>query len=118
MELSWTNPIGIYKTELLAAYSGIDDRVKRLVQFVKYWAKTRKLSDTRHGGMGSFAWSLTCIYFLISVAQPPVLPNLQNTTSAPQYFEGFNVAFSRNIAGSYHSSNQKVCRLNRALINW
>jgi terminal uridylyltransferase len=106
--LSWSNPIGVYKTELLAAYSGIDERVKRLVQFVKYWAKVRKLSNTRQGGMGSFAWSLTCIYFLMSVALPPILPNLQKTNVTPAYFQGFNVAFSKDMAGSYRSGNEKV----------
>jgi DNA polymerase sigma len=108
IELSWSNPIGIYKTELLAAYSGIDDRVKPLVQFVKYWAKARKLSNTRQGGMGSFAWSLTCIYFLSNGARPPVLPNLQNTNVPPEYFQGLNVSFSKDIARSFSSSNEKI----------
>jgi len=82
--------------------------VKRLVQFVKHWAKVRKLSNTRQGGMGSFAWSLMCIYFLITIVQPSVLPNLQNANAAPEYFQGYSVAFSKGDAGSYRSRNEEV----------
>jgi len=108
VELSWSNPIGIYKTELLAAYSGIDGRLKSLVQFVKHWAKARKLSNTQQGGMGSFAWSLMCIYFLIKGTHPPVLPSLQNGTFAPEYIQGINVGYSKNLALIYRSDNKEV----------
>jgi len=80
VEISWNNEIGIQKTELLAAYSHTDTRVRQLVMFIKYWAKRRRLSTTTpgHGGMGSFAWSLLCIYFLMKGTHPPVLQNLHS----------------------------------------
>jgi Nucleotidyltransferase domain len=108
-ELSWDNSIGIYKTELLVAYSAIDPRVKNLARFVKHWAKARALTNTRLGGMGSFAWSLTCIYFLIKVTQPAVLPNLQaNSSSSPEYAKGCNVAFDKSPSTTFKSTNSKV----------
>jgi DNA polymerase sigma len=111
IELSWSNPIGIYKTELLAEYSRIDDRVRKLVLFVKHWSKARNLSNTRRGGMGSFAWSLICICFLMKVTEPPVVPNLQALAVTTHYFQGYNVAFSKDIGGpNLWSTNAKVCQ--------
>lgn len=99
VEISWNNQLGIYKTDLLAAYSKIDPRVCPFVLFVKHWSKVRKLRDTRNGGLGSYAWCLMCIYFLMKVAKPPVVPNLQSQ-AITGYSKGCDVSFTTNIAFS------------------
>jgi hypothetical protein len=104
--------IGIYKTALLAAYSNTDRRVRPFVIFVKYWSKMRKVADTRQGGLGSFAWCLLCIYFLMKVADPPVVPNLQAIARERKYCQGYDVGFSKEVVMSNNwSSNGKVCIL-------
>lgn len=78
MDISWSNAIGIEKTNILFSYSAVDYRVKPFVLFIKYWSKRNGLTDTRHGGVGSFAWCLLCIYFLMTVVRPPIVPTPQS----------------------------------------
>ena len=107
VDISWSNSIGIYKTALLSAYSNVDRRVRPLVLFVKHWSKTRKVADTRRGGMGSFAWCLLCIYFLMKVAKPPIVPNLQSMATERKYFQGCDVSFATDVKD--WGTNTKVC---------
>lgn len=75
----------------------------------------RNLGDTRRGGMGSFAWCLLCIYFLMKVAKPPVVPNLQSMATERKYFQGCAVGFSKDVVMSNNwSVNKKVCLLHPA----
>jgi terminal uridylyltransferase len=109
VDMSWGNTIGIHKTALLAAYSNVDRRVRPLVLFVKHWSKMRGISDTRRGGMGSFAWCLLCIYFLMKVAKPPVVPNLQLMATERKYIQGYDVGFYKDIQfSSKWSKNTEV----------
>ena len=128
VDISWGNSIGIYKTGLLSAYSNVDPRVRLVVLFVKYWSKMRQLTDTRRGGMGSFAWCLLCIHFLMKVANPPVVPNLQAMPRAEKDIQGCDVGFSKAITVSDKwSRNTEVClsegcsnrcQFCRPLANW
>jgi terminal uridylyltransferase len=111
VDISWSNAIGIHKTALLAAYSNVDPRVRPFVLFVKHWSKRRNVSDTRRGGMGSFAWCLLCIYFLMKAAKPPVVPNLQAMATERKYFQGFDVSFSKDAVVSNHWSKNKKVRV-------
>ena len=111
VDMSWGNTIGIHKTALLAAYSNVDRRVRPLVLSVKHWSKMRGISDTRRGGMGSFAWCLLCIYFLMKVAKPPVVPtrNLQLMATEHKYIQGYDVGFYKDIQFSSNwSKNTEV----------
>jgi len=109
VDISWNNTIGIHKTALLAAYSNTDRRVRPFVIFVKYWSKMRKVADTRQGGLGSFAWCLLCIYFLMKVAEPPVVPNLQAIAREMEYCQGYDVGFSKEVVMSNNwSPNRKT----------
>lgn len=109
VDMSWGNTIGIHKTALLAAYSNTDRRVRPLVLFVKHWSKMRRISDTRRGGMGSFAWCLICIYFLMKVTKPPVVPNLQLMATGRKVIQGYDVGFSEDVLFSSNwSTNTKV----------
>ena len=88
----------------------------------------RKLTDTRRGGMGSFAWCLLCIHFLMKVAKPAVVPNLQAMSGDEKYIQGCDVGFSTAITISDNwSRNTEVflsegCanrgRFCRRLANW
>ena len=72
----------------------------------------RKLTDTRFGGMGAFAWCLLCIYFLMKVARPPIVPNLQAMSRDHKYVQGCDVGFSKDIKMSDNwSRNTEVCLL-------
>jgi DNA polymerase sigma len=110
VEISWKNDVGIYKTELLAAYSRVDSRVKSLVVFIKYWSKRRGLTNTTpgQGGMGSFAWSLLCIYFLMKATTPQVVPNLQAMATTRRSFQEYDISFEQDPARLWTSSNVKV----------
>lgn len=115
VEISWSNPIGIYKTALLAAYSNVDTRVRPFVLFIKYWSKARKLTDTRQGGMGSFAWCLLCIYFLMKVTKPSVVPNLQSIAKETKYMYGYDVSFSKDVVISDNWSRSTKVRIHLTL---
>jgi DNA polymerase sigma len=108
VDISWSNSIGIYKTALLSAYSNVDPRVRPFVLFIKHWSKARNVGDTRRGGMGSYAWCLLCIYFLMKVAKPPIVPNLQSMATERKYFQGCDVSFSTDVKN--WSTNTKVRR--------
>lgn len=80
--------------------------------FIKYWSKKRKLSDTtpRQGGMGSFAWSLLCIYFLMkdtggAGGEGAVVPCLQEGSRERG---GSDVNFRRDVPKDWRS-NTRVC---------
>lgn len=104
MEISWSDQIGLSKTALLAEYSKIDARVRPFVIFIKYWSKMRKLTDTQHGGLGSYAWCLLCIYFLMKVTKPPLVPNLQ--AKYKTYIQDCDVSFSTDTI--FLRRNEKV----------
>jgi DNA polymerase sigma len=117
VDISWGNSIGIYKTTLLSAYSNVDSRVRLLVLFIKHWSKMRKLTDTRRGGMGSFAWCLLCIHFLMKVAKPPVVPNLQAMPGDEKYIQGCDVGFSKAITFSDNWSRNTQVFLSEGYTN-
>jgi len=108
VEISWTDQIGLCKTALLAEYSKIDARVRPFVIFIKYWSKMRKLTDTQHGGLGSYAWCLLCIYFLMKVTKPPLVPNLQ-TKYKPYYIQDCDVSFSLDTVFLRNSKEVQLC---------
>jgi terminal uridylyltransferase len=48
-----------------------------MVLFVKAWAKRRLINSPYRGTLSSYGYVLMVLHFLINVAQPSVLPNLQ-----------------------------------------
>lgn len=67
----------IYNTELLRCYSLCDERVRRVVTFVKHWARCRKINDPERGTLSSYGYTLMALHYLTNVVAPPVVPNLQ-----------------------------------------
>ncbi|KAK3112995.1 hypothetical protein LTR53_010142 [Teratosphaeriaceae sp. CCFEE 6253] len=76
-DINFFNPLGLHNTQLLRCYSLCDARVKAMVLFVKSWAKRRKINSSYSGTLSSYGYVLMVLHYLVNVAQPPVLPNLQ-----------------------------------------
>ncbi|KAF2769584.1 PAP/OAS1 substrate-binding domain-containing protein, partial [Teratosphaeria nubilosa] len=76
-DINFFNPLGLHNTQLLRCYSLCDPRVRPMVLFVKAWAKRRKINSSYSGTLSSYGYVLMVLHYLVNVAQPPVLPNLQ-----------------------------------------
>ncbi|KAK5125741.1 hypothetical protein LTR85_012015 [Meristemomyces frigidus] len=76
-DINFFNPLGLHNTQMLRCYSMCDHRVRPMVLFVKSWAKRRKINSSYSGTLSSYGYVLMVLHYLMNVAQPPVLPNLQ-----------------------------------------
>mmetsp|Transcript_34349 Transcript_34349/g.64042 ORF Transcript_34349/g.64042 Transcript_34349/m.64042 type:complete len:326 (+) Transcript_34349:1778-2755(+) len=74
-DISFNNPLAIYNTDLLAAYSRIDDRVRTLAFAIKHWAKRREINSPQNGTLSSYGYLLCLIHFLQS---RDLVPDLQS----------------------------------------
>ena len=107
-DINFFNPLGLHNTQMLRCYSLCDLRVRPMVLFVKAWAKRRKINSSYSGTLSSYGYVLMVLHYLVNVAQPPVLPNLQGpwrpmgdhaSPDAAPYadtVDGWNVTFWRN----------------------
>ncbi|KAK5722966.1 hypothetical protein LTR17_014098 [Elasticomyces elasticus] len=77
-DINFLNPLGLHNTQLLRCYSMCDPRVQPMVLFVKSWAKRRKINSSYSGTLSSYGYVLMVLHYLINIARPPVLPNLQS----------------------------------------
>ncbi|EDO01734.1 hypothetical protein SS1G_04209 [Sclerotinia sclerotiorum 1980 UF-70] len=82
-DINFSNHLALHNTLLLRLYSLCDTRVKMVVLFVKHWAKTRGINTPYRGTLGSYGYVLMVLHYLINVAKPPVLPNLQHINKEP-----------------------------------
>ncbi|KIW08329.1 uncharacterized protein PV09_01246 [Verruconis gallopava] len=101
-DINFSNPLGMHNTELLRLYSLCDSRVRPFVLFVKAWTKRRKINSAYNGTLSSYGYVLMVLHFLINIAQPPVLPNLQLVFGAGErevlVEGGYNISFYRDEA--------------------
>lgn len=103
-DINFFNPLGLHNTQLLYCYSLCDDRVQPMVLFVKAWAKRRKINSSYSGTLSSYGFVLMVLHYLVNVANPPVVPNLQSQqppgkTSPPDAaieVDGWEVKFWRD----------------------
>ncbi|WPH02020.1 PAP/OAS1 substrate-binding domain-containing protein [Acrodontium crateriforme] len=105
-DINFFNPLGLHNTQMLRCYSLSDPRVRPMVLFVKAWAKRRKINSSYSGTLSSYGYVLMVLHYLVNIAQPPVLSNLQmpwrpNPTCTPQgtnraEVDGWTVDFWRN----------------------
>lgn len=77
-DINFFNPLGVHNTQMLRNYSLCDTRVRPMILFIKAWAKRRKINSAYSGTLSSYGYVLMVLHYLINVAQPPVLPNLQS----------------------------------------
>lgn len=77
-DINFFNPLGIHNTQMLRCYSLCDSRVRPMILFIKSWAKRRKINSSYSGTLSSYGYVLMALHYLVNVARPPVLPNLQH----------------------------------------
>ncbi|KAI9721032.1 MAG: hypothetical protein M1812_002512 [Candelaria pacifica] len=109
-DLNFSNHLALHNTLLLRCYSHADPRVRPMVIFVKAWAKTRTINSPYHGTLSSYGYVLMVLHYLVNIATPPVVPNLQllwHRSSAPEgenddasssLIEGYDIRFWRDEA--------------------
>ncbi len=101
-DINFSNPLALQNTALLRCYTHCDPRVKPMVCFVKGWVKQRKINSAYNGTLSSYGYVLMILHFLINIAYPPVLPNLQlwatnkNSDEEDIYIERYKVSFWRD----------------------
>lgn len=103
-DINFSNPLALHNTLLLRCYSHCDPRVQPMIIFVKAWAKKRKINSPYHGTLSSYGYVLMVLHFLINIADPPVLPNLQLIQKAAEdpspdndeIIDGYTVRFWRS----------------------
>ena len=76
-DINFSNELAIHNTHLLKCYSLCDPRVKPFVLFIKSWSKTRNINTPYHGTLSSYGYVLMALHYLMNVASPPIIPNLQ-----------------------------------------
>ncbi|QDS75525.1 hypothetical protein FKW77_005241 [Venturia effusa] len=95
-DINFSNALAIHNTQLLRCYCHCDMRVRLMVLFVKAWAKRRKINSAYSGTLSSYGYVLMVLHFLINVARPPVIPNLQRSFGAENrevMAHGYNISF-------------------------
>lgn len=103
-DINFSNPLALHNTLLLRCYSHSDPRVRPMIIFVKAWAHKRKINSPYHGTLSSYGYVLMVLHYLINVANPPVLLNLQTTKEAvedrsplnDEIIDGYTVRFWRS----------------------
>jgi terminal uridylyltransferase len=114
-DINFSNYVAIYNTTLLRCYCKCDPRVREMGLFVKTWAKARQINTPYYGTLSSYGYILMVLHYLMNIAKPPVIPNLQHIARDAdawagktdiELFEGFDVRFD--------SDEQKIERAARA----
>lgn len=104
-DINFSNQLALHNSLLLKCYSLCDPRVRQMVLFVKAWTKRRKINSPYHGTLNSYGYVLMVLHFLMNVAQPPLIPNLQLAkdlirndplSSREVSSDGHNIQFFRN----------------------
>ncbi|KAI9820384.1 MAG: hypothetical protein M1827_006008 [Pycnora praestabilis] len=107
-DINFSNLLALHNTHLLRCYSHCDARVKPMVLFIKAWAKRRKINSPYHGTLSSYGYVLMVLHYLVNIASPPVVPNLQLSWRPPPHgswgaalenetmVQGYDVRFWRN----------------------
>ena len=106
-DINFSNHVAIHNTALLRCYCKCDSRVRPLGLFVKQWAKIRKINSPYYGTLSSYGYIMMVLHYLMNIAQPPVIPNLQhlakdedewNKKTDVELFEGYDIRFVRDEA--------------------
>jgi len=98
VDISLDNRLAIYNSMMLKSYAQ-EERLRLLVQMVKYWASRRGINNAFEGSLSSYAWTLLTIQHA-QMAQPPLVPNRQeNCPSRPLSFHGekYDVGFDDEV---------------------
>lgn len=67
----------VHTTSLLRCYRLCDFRIQQMGIFIRSWTKARRINDPQRGFLSSYGYHLMMLHYLMNVADPPVIPNLQ-----------------------------------------
>ncbi|CAL0306127.1 unnamed protein product [Lupinus luteus] len=108
------NLLAVVNTKLLWDYSRIDSRLRQLAFIIKHWAKSRRVNETYHGTLSSYAYVLMCINFL-QQRRPAILPCLQEMkTTYSVTVDGIDCAFFDQVEKLYgfgHRNKETIAQL-------
>ena len=77
-DVNFSNSVAVHNTRLLREYCLLDPRVAQVGVFLKTWAKVRDINTPYFGTLSSYGYVLMVLHFLMNIASPPVIPNLQH----------------------------------------
>ncbi|KAJ9634758.1 hypothetical protein H2204_006207 [Knufia peltigerae] len=101
-DVNFTNFVAVHNSHLLWTYQSLDSRVGDVGTFVKIWAKARDINTPYRGTLSSYGYILMVLHYLMNVASPPVIPNLQYLAKTEdswypdrkiELFDGFDIRF-------------------------
>eukprot|EP01026_Neomeris_dumetosa_P044521 TRINITY_DN3756_c0_g1_i2.p1 TRINITY_DN3756_c0_g1~~TRINITY_DN3756_c0_g1_i2.p1 ORF type:complete len:383 (-),score=19.70 TRINITY_DN3756_c0_g1_i2:247-1329(-) len=95
VDISVNNLLPVYNTALIKAYCTIDPQIRDLTYVVKYWAKRRKLNDTRNNTLSSYAYVLLVIFFMQRTRRVPCLQ--EDNEEHYEECNGCNVYFRKGV---------------------
>ena len=120
-DINFSNLLALHNSHLLKCYASCDPRVRQMVLFVKAWSKKRKINTPYHGTLSSYGYVLMVLHYLVNIANPPVLPNLQASplrlhdelSAREVLLDGYNVHFFRNEEKIFDLSRRGQLTSNR-----
>ena len=95
VDISLDNRLAIYNSMMLKSYAQ-EERLRQLVQLIKYWASRRGINNAFEGTLSSYAWTLLSIQHA-QMVEPPLVPNRQDgAEKRPLTFQGttYNVGYN------------------------
>lgn len=97
-DINFAAQLALENTALLRCYSWTDPRVRRMVLFIKDWAKVRGINSGYRGTLSSYGYVLMVLHYLVNIATPFVCPNLQQVgpPEEPIICKGYSVKFWRD----------------------
>ena len=120
-DINFSNHLALHNSHLLRCYASCDPRVRQMVLFVKAWSKKRKINTPYHGTLSSYGYVLMVLHYLVNIANPPVVPNLQRSPLVLQdemsakevSLEGYNIQFFRNEEKILDLARRRQLTLNK-----
>ncbi|KKA28293.1 hypothetical protein TD95_003017 [Thielaviopsis punctulata] len=106
-DVNFSAHLALQNSLLLRCYSHTDPRVRKMVLFIKRWAKNRQINTPYRGSLSSYGYALMVLHYLVNVAEPFVCPNLQRSAPpksayTPEEYpekvecQGYDVRFMRD----------------------
>ncbi|KAG2230490.1 hypothetical protein INT48_003008 [Thamnidium elegans] len=81
-DINVNNCLGIENTNLSVEYMKLDSRVKPFLFAFRLFVKSKGINDCRKGFIGTCAYTMIGLHYLMFVQKPPVIPCLQKLTDA------------------------------------
>lgn len=103
-DINFTNFVAVHNSTLLRLYHDFDSRVADLGFFVKVWAKAKDINTPYRGTLSSYGYILMVLHYLMNIAKPAVIPNLQALAKIEdswypdrpiELYEGYDIRFLR-----------------------